>query len=107
MDDSRIAARLRAQIVGFSGELSKGLCKPARRFVAEALYGIQARQSVMLSEIGRALNEEISLKKTETRLSNELRRPLLGDVKADLIVDRCAGLVLDTPAGSVSLAKEV
>ena len=64
MDDSRIASRLRDQIVQFSGELSGGLTKPARRFVAEAIYGIQARQSVLLSEIGRALNEEIRLKKS-------------------------------------------
>ena len=58
-------------MIRFSGELSSGLCKPGRRFVAEAIYGIQARQSVLLSEIGRALNETIQLKKTETRLSNE------------------------------------
>ena len=78
MDDSRIARKLRDQIVRFSGELSHGLTKPARRFVAEAIYGIQARQSVVLSEMGRALNETIRLKKTETRLSNELRRSGLG-----------------------------
>jgi hypothetical protein len=74
MNDSKIGARLREQIVRFSGELSRGLCKPARRFVAEAVYGIQARQSVMLSEIARSLNEPIALKKTETRLSNEIKR---------------------------------
>ena len=79
MDDSRIAVRLRDQVVRFSGELSRGLCKPARRFVAEGVYGIQARQSVLLSEIGRALNETIRLKKTENRLSNELSRSGLGD----------------------------
>jgi hypothetical protein len=78
MDDSRIAERLREQMKRFSGTLSCGLCKPARRFVAEAVYGIQAGQSVMLSEIGRSLNEAIRLKKTENRLSNELRRPGLG-----------------------------
>jgi hypothetical protein len=61
-------------MVRFSGEVSKGLTKPARRFVAEAIYGIQARQSVLLSEIARALNEPIALKKTETRLSNEAGR---------------------------------
>ena len=56
-----------------------GMCKPARRFVAEAIYGIQARQSVLLSEIARSLNEEIRLKKTETRLSNEVGRWGLGE----------------------------
>jgi hypothetical protein len=51
------------------------LCKPARRFVGEALYGIAARQSVRLTEIGRALEEPIPLIKTETRLSRNLGRP--------------------------------
>jgi transposase InsO family protein len=54
---------LREQIFRFSGELSAGLPKTARRFVAEMLYGIQARQSVRLTEIGRALQEPICLKR--------------------------------------------
>jgi hypothetical protein len=65
---------LRGQIVRFSGEVSRGLCKTGRRFVCEALYGITASESVMLGEIGRTLDEEIKLKKTETRLSSQLGR---------------------------------
>jgi len=75
MYSSKIAGKIRSQIRNFSGEVSTGLCKTARRFVAEGIYGIQARQTVMLSEIGRSLNEAIALKKTETRLSNQLGRP--------------------------------
>lgn len=74
MHSSRIAGKIRSQIGRFSGEVSRGLCKTGRRFVAEMIYGIQVRQSVMLSEVGRSLNEEIALKKTETRLSNQLGR---------------------------------
>jgi hypothetical protein len=70
---------MRAHLDHFSGTLSTGLCQAARRFVAEALYGIAARQSVLLSEIGRALEEPIALAKTETRLSRNLGRPELGD----------------------------
>ena len=76
---ARTATRMRAHLEDFSGSLSAGLCKSARRFVAEALYGIAARQSVRLSEIGRALEEPIALAKTETRLSRNLGRPELGD----------------------------
>jgi hypothetical protein len=76
---ARTAARMRAHLDHFSGTLSTGLCQAARRFVAEALYGIAARQSVLLSEIGRALEEPIALAKTETRLSRNLGRPELGD----------------------------
>ena len=45
-----------------------------RRFVAEMVFGIQARGSVRLTEVGRALGERISLKKTEERLSRQLGR---------------------------------
>ena len=74
MHYAEAALKLREQILRFSGELSAGLPKPARRFIAEMLYGIQARQSVRLTEIGRALQEPISLKRTEYRLCRQLRR---------------------------------
>ena len=76
---ARTAAKMRAHLEHFSGSLSAGLCRPARRFIAEAVYGIAARQSVRLTEIGRALEEPIALAKTETRLSRNLGRPELGD----------------------------
>ena len=50
---AQTARRLRGQIDEFSGNLSLGLSKPLRRFVAEALQGIVGRQSVLLSEIDR------------------------------------------------------
>ena len=56
------------------GELSAGLPKVSRRFVAEMVFGIQARGSVRLTEVGRSLGEKISLKKTEERLSRQLGR---------------------------------
>ena len=59
MNSSRVAFRLREQIDCFSGELSKGLPKTAQRFVREMIYGIQAKQSVMLTEVARALEEPI------------------------------------------------
>jgi len=71
---ARTAQKLREQMVRFSGELSAGLPKVGRRFVAEMVFGIQARGSVRLTEVGRALGEKISLKKTEERLSRQLGR---------------------------------
>ncbi len=70
----RTASKMRAHLEDFSGKLSAGLSKPARRFVGEALYGIAARGSVRLAEIGRSLEETIPLIKTETRLSRNLGR---------------------------------
>jgi hypothetical protein len=74
---AQTAAKVRSHLDDFSGILSEGLCKSARRFVGEALYGIAARGSVRLTEIGRALEEAIPLIKTETRLSRNLARPEL------------------------------
>ncbi len=55
MQHTKIASKLREQIIKFSGELSFGWPKVVRRFITEAIYGIQARQSVRLTEIARAL----------------------------------------------------
>ena len=68
MHYAKTAHRLREHIIKFSGELSAGLPKVACRFITEAIYGIQARQSVRLTEIARSLGEEISIKKTQYRL---------------------------------------
>ncbi len=61
----RTVSKMRAHLGDFSGKLSCGLSKPARRFVGDALYGIAARGSVRLNEIGpghdRALEETIPL----------------------------------------------
>lgn len=74
MQHTKIASKLREQIVKFSGELSLGLPKVIRRFMTECLYGIQARQSVRLTEIARALQERIPLRKTQYRLCRQLGR---------------------------------
>lgn len=74
MEYSRIARTLRQRIARFSGELSEGLPKVARRLVGEALYGIQASQSVVLTKMARTLEEPIRVKKTEERLSRQLSR---------------------------------
>jgi hypothetical protein len=90
MNSSRVAFRLREQIDYFSGELSKGLPKTAQRFVKEMVYGIQARQSVMLTEVARALEEPIRLKKSHDRLSRQLQREGLSEALSDNLLARAA-----------------
>lgn len=75
MNFSHLANKLRYKITKFSGILSKELDKTARRFTQEAIYGIIASESVMLTEIGRQLQSEVSLKKTEERFSRQLIKP--------------------------------
>jgi hypothetical protein len=65
-------SRFKAQCNKFSGIISGGLSKPTRRLVKEMVYGIQASKDVKLSNIGRSLQEDIPLIKTEYRLSRNL-----------------------------------
>jgi hypothetical protein len=95
MHYAKTALKLREQILRFSGELSAGLPKTGRRFVAEMLYGIQARQSVRLTEIGRALQEPISLKKTEYRLCRQLRRQGLWELLTQTLCRLAAARIHD------------
>jgi hypothetical protein len=65
-------SRFKAQCNKFSGIISKGLTKPTSRLIKEMIYGIQASKDVKLSNIGRVLQEDIPLIKTEDRLSRNL-----------------------------------
>lgn len=85
---SQIGSKLRVQIHGFSGKLSPRLSKPLGRFVEQMLYGILVSKDVKLSQIGRALEESISIKKTEDRLSTNLN----SDGLAGELLDQVAGL---------------
>lgn len=74
MHAARLAAKIQGQIERFSGKLSRELRKPAARMVREVLVGVQARGSVRLSEIARALDEGVAMKKVIERLGRHLQR---------------------------------
>jgi hypothetical protein len=93
MQGSKVAVRLREKIVHFSGELSRGLPKKAKKFVSEMLYGIQATQSVLLTEVARCLEEPISIKKSEERLSRQLARQGLAATLQDNLLEQAAGRI--------------
>jgi hypothetical protein len=79
VETTTVGRKLREQIHDFSGRLSTRFSRPVARFVEEMVYGIQAMESVRLSEISRSLEEGISLAKTETRLSRNLDHGGLGE----------------------------
>ncbi|MCX7012407.1 MAG: hypothetical protein NTW86_07575 [Candidatus Sumerlaeota bacterium] len=91
MNVSQVALRLREQMQGFLRNLP--VCKTARRFALEALYGIQTRQSLQLSEIGRSLNESIALIKTEDRLSRQASRAGLDETVRDFVIGQGASRI--------------
>ena len=63
---------LKRGIFNFSGKLSNGLHKPAKRFITDMEYGLLSGKSCYLTEIARKLNEDIALDKTVERLSRNL-----------------------------------
>lgn len=69
MNISKATGKLKEQIHIFSGRLSADLPKVAGRFVEEALFGIQAHQSVRLSEWGRALHDKTSSATSSSKIS--------------------------------------
>ena len=70
---SKIISNMEEKIKNFSKKISNGVdCKKKRDFVFDMLYGIIASSSCHLSEIGRSLNEKITLKALDKRLSRNL-----------------------------------
>ena len=67
-----LGSNLKRGIFRFCGKISKGLYKPAQKFVAEMVYGLLSGQRCYLTEIARELNEDIALDKTVERLSRNL-----------------------------------
>ncbi|OJH34163.1 transposase [Cystobacter ferrugineus] len=66
--EKSIAERFDAYVEKVGGRLYK----PCRRFLREALFGLVENRSVLLSQIGRALDEPRRLIHTEKRLSRNL-----------------------------------
>lgn len=69
---NKIINKLKVKISNFSKILTKDMSLPHSKFIFQMMYGLIESQSVMLSEISRALKEDISLKKTIDRLSRNL-----------------------------------
>ena len=95
MNFSLLANKLRYKITKFSGILSTNLDKTCRRFIQEAVYGIIASQSVMLTEIGRQLESQISLKKIKERFSRQLIKPNIWSCLHKKILSLASGLIKD------------
>lgn len=71
---NRLAYQLKREIKKFSDKITKGLSRPKYKLVFQMLYGMLESQSTHLSDISRALKEDITLKKTVERLSRGLGR---------------------------------
>ena len=70
---TKLAWCLKREFLKFSKKICKGIGRPEEKLISNMLYGIAENGSCHLSEIGRALKEKITLKKTIERLSRGLR----------------------------------
>ena len=61
------------EILNFSKKISEGLDKKERKFIFDMQYGLSKSKSCLISEISRALNENIKLKNTVERLCDNLQ----------------------------------
>lgn len=77
MNYSKLASKLRTKLANFSGYVSNGLDKSSKRFIGEACYGILSSQSILLTQMGRSLETNLSLKKTEERFCRQLYKEQL------------------------------
>lgn len=71
---SKLSYQLKREIKKFTDKISKGLSRPKYKLVFQMLYGMLESQSTHLSNISRALKEDITLKKTIDRLSRNLNQ---------------------------------
>jgi len=70
---TKLIFELKRKLSSFSKKITKDLSKPKSKFVFQGLYGLLENQTVLLSEIARALKEDISLKKIIDRLSRNFK----------------------------------
>ena len=61
--------------------MSKGLNKKVSKFISDMQYGLSKSKSCLISEISRALNEDIKLKNTIERLCDNLQSLSNNEVK--------------------------
>ena len=63
---------IKREIQNFANKLSKGLSKSKTNFVSDFLFGLNASNSTLISNIARELKEDIKLQYTIERLCNNI-----------------------------------
>ena len=84
---SKLAYQLKREIKKFTNKITIGLSRPKYKLVFQMLYGILESQSTHLSNISRALKENVTLKKTIDRLSRNLGQFTENDIIIENYMD--------------------
>jgi len=104
---TRLRQKWKAELSSYLTPLASLLSKPVQKLVIELVYGILSSGSVRISEIGRALKEDISLHCTSKRLSRMLvKHKLSQSLEAQALASAAAqlqeGTVLAIDPGDLS-----
>ncbi len=67
------------KLAQFAVQMSRGSSRPLYKFVRDMLTGMVSKKSILLSDIGRGLNESTDLLYTEKRLSRNLSSKDMND----------------------------
>ena len=102
MELKQITTKIQVKFNQFSKRNTQGFSLPLQKFIRQTQFGILKSGKVQINEIGRALQEKISIKKTTKRLGQHLGVPGLWDkiTEASLRTQRtylqqCKYLILD------------
>lgn len=69
------------KLTQFAAQMGRGSSRPLYKFIRDVLTGMVAKKSILLSDIGRALNESTNLLYTEKRLSRNLSHGDMDDAE--------------------------
>ncbi len=83
---------MKRDILKFSKKISIGLSKPSIKFVNDMIYGLEKSESVLFSNVARALDEKIRLKNTIERLCDNCNS--LSKIERDMIKDNYMKIAL-------------
>ncbi|MGH9685028.1 MAG: transposase [Candidatus Acidiferrales bacterium] len=86
------------KLAQFTAQMGHGCSRPLYKFMRDMLTGMVAKKSILLSDIGRALNEPTDLLYTEKRLSRNLSH---GEMNDDEIRERYLETVGGDTKGTV------
>ncbi len=71
-NDARLRLKWKVDLLSYIKPLRDDLSKPVNKLIGEVVYGILSSGSLKMSEIGRALKEDVDLHHTGKRLSRML-----------------------------------
>jgi hypothetical protein len=93
MNRTQTAFKIREQFDGFMGIVSPHFSKPICKFLNQMVFGLQSAKDIKLSNVARALDEPIALKKTEERLSRNLKTEGLDEKLNTIIAEEGASRI--------------